>query len=101
VVGASVDGVRATHRVHSGWVPKDLPPEPIDWSSVPYRPAPGCAWAAQALGGGGGGGGGRTVVWLLCTRWLRRDAERLCATSEPGISLARRRLLARRLVRLP
>jgi hypothetical protein len=42
----------------------------------------------------------RAFAWLLFNRRLRRDYERLCATSETWMYLAMSRLMVRRLVRM-
>jgi transposase len=42
----------------------------------------------------------RTFAWLLVTRRLSREDERLCATSETWISLTMIRLMLRRLARM-
>lgn len=93
VIGWTVQVLRATHRFKRYWVPKDIPPEQIDWSQ--YVPAPGFhvlprRWVVE-----------RTFAWLLVNRRLSREYERLCATSETFIYLTMIRLMLRRLARMP
>lgn len=92
VVGWTVEVLRAIHRFKRYWVPKDIPPDQIDWSQ--YLPEPGFhvlprRWVVE-----------RTFAWLLVNRRLSRDYERLCATTETWIYLAMIRLMVRRLVRM-
>jgi putative transposase len=92
VVGWTVQVLRATHRFKYYWVPKDIPPDQIDWSK--YLPAPGFhvlqrRWVVE-----------RTFAWLLFNLRLSRDYERLCATTETWIYLAMIRLMVKRLVRM-
>ena len=78
-MGWTVEVLRATHRFKRYWVPNDIPPEQIDWSqSLPeprFHVLPR-RWVVE-----------RTFAWLLCNRWLSRDYERLCATTETSIYL--------------
>jgi transposase len=73
------------------WVPKDLPPEQIDWSK--YLPPPGFRvlprrWVVE-----------RTFAWQGQQRRLSKEYERLCVTSETLIYLTMIRLMLRRLAR--
>ena len=91
-VGWTVQVLRALHRFKYYWVPNDIPPDQIDWST--YVPPPGFPvlarrWVVE-----------RTFAWLLSNRRLSRDYERLCATSETWIYLAMIRLMVRRLARI-
>jgi putative transposase len=92
VVGWTVQVLRATHRFKRYWVPKDIPPDQIDWSQ--YLPAPGFhvlprRWVVE-----------RTFAWLLVNRRLSREYERLCTTTETFIYLTMIRLMLRRLARM-
>ena len=83
--------VKALHRWKYYWVPKDIPPEQIDWSQ--YLPPPGFhviprRWVVE-----------RTVAWLSHSRRLSTDYERLCSTSEAWIYVAMIRLMAKRFAR--
>jgi putative transposase len=91
-VGWTVRGLRATQRFERYWVPTDIPKDQIDRSKE--LPEPGCHVLARRWVVA------RTFAWWLCNRRLRRDDERLCATSEAWISLAMLRLMLRRLVRI-
>ena len=78
-------------RYKQVWVPKDLPPDQIDWSK--YLPPPGFRvlprrWVVE-----------RTFAWQGQQRRLSKDYERLCATSETFIYLTMIRLMLRRLAR--
>jgi transposase len=90
-LGWSAQIVQHPPRYKKIWVPKDLPPEQIDWSQ--YLPPPGFRvlprrWVMQ-----------RTFAWQSQQRRLSKDYERLCATSEVLIYLAMIRLMLRRLAR--
>jgi putative transposase len=78
-------------RYKKVWVPKDIPPDQIDWSQ--YLPPPGFRvlprrWVVE-----------RTFAWQSQQRRLSKDYERLCATSETLIYLTMIRLMVRRLAR--
>jgi transposase len=86
-----VETVKALHARKYYWVPKDIPPDQIDWSQ--YLPPPGFhviprRWVVE-----------RTFAWFSHNRRLSKDYERLCATSEVWIYLTMIRLMLRRLVR--
>jgi transposase len=86
-----VETVKALHARKYYWVPKDIPPDQIDWSQ--YLPPPGFhviprRWVVE-----------RTFAWFSHNRRLSRDYERLCATSEAWIYLTMIRLMLRRLAR--
>src|SRR5262245_46253824 len=90
-LGWTVQIVAHRPRPAKVWVPKDLPPEQIDWSK--YLPPPGFRvlprrWVVE-----------RTFAWQSQQRRLSKDYERLCATSEAWISLTMIRLMVRRLAR--
>jgi putative transposase len=90
-VGWSAQIVQHPPRYKKIWVPKDLPPEQIDWSK--YLPPPGFRvlprrWVVE-----------RTFAWQGQQRRLSKDYERLCATSEAWIYLTMIRLMLRRLAR--
>lgn len=89
--GWRVETVKGIHWRKYYWVPKDIPPDQIDWSL--YGPSPGFhvvprRWVVE-----------RTFAWLAHNRRLSKDYERLCATSEAWIYLALIRLMLRRLAR--
>jgi len=89
--GWRVETVKALHARKYYWVPKDIPPDQIDWSK--YLPPPGFhvlprRWVVE-----------RTFAWLAHSRRLSKDYERLAATSEAWIYLAMTRLMLRRLAR--
>jgi transposase len=91
VTGWTVQTVKALHRWKYYWVPKDIPPEQIDWSL--YLPPPGFhviprRWVVE-----------RTFAWLLHSRRLSKEYERLCTTSEAWIYVAMIRLMVKRLAR--
>jgi putative transposase len=91
-LGWRVETVKAVQRSKRSWVPNDIPPEQIDWAQ--YLPAPGFhviprRWVVE-----------RTFAWLSHNRRLSKEYERLCATSETGLSRALSRLMLRRLARL-
>jgi transposase len=78
-------------RYKKVWVPKDIPPDQIDWST--YLPPPGFRvlprrWVVE-----------RTFAWQGQQRRLSKDYERLCATSEALIYVTMIRLMVRRLAR--
>jgi transposase len=86
-----VETVKALHARKYYWVPKDIPPDQIDWSQ--YLPPPGFhviprRWVVE-----------RTFAWFSHNRRLSKDYERLCATSEAWIYLTMIRLMLRRLAR--
>jgi putative transposase len=86
-----VETVKARHARKYYWVPKDIPPDQIDWSQ--YLPPPGFhviprRWVVE-----------RTFAWFSHNRRLSKDYERLCATSEAWIYLTMIRLMVRRLAR--
>ena len=90
-LGWSAQIVAHPPRYKKVWVPKDLPPEQIDWSQ--YLPPPGFRvlprrWVVE-----------RTFAWQGQQRRLSKDYERLCATSETLIYLTMIRLMLRRLAR--
>jgi putative transposase len=90
-LGWSAQIVAHPPRYKKVWVPKDLPPEQIDWSK--YLPPPGFRvlprrWVVE-----------RTFAWQGQQRRLSKDYERLCSTSETLIYLAMIRLMLRRLAR--
>jgi putative transposase len=90
-LGWSAQLVAHPPRYKKVWVPKDLPPEQIDWSQ--YLPPPGFRvlprrWVVE-----------RTFAWQGQQRRLSKDYERLCATSETLIYLTMIRLMLRRLAR--
>ncbi len=90
-LGWRVETVKALHAHTYYWVPKDIPPDQIDWSQ--YLPPPGFhviprRWVVE-----------RTFAWFSHNRRLSRDYERLCATSEAWIYLTMIRLMLRRLAR--
>jgi putative transposase len=89
--GWSAQIVQHPPRYKKVWVPKDLPPEQIDWSK--YLPPPGFRvlprrWVVE-----------RTFAWQGQQRRLSKDYERLSSTSETLIYLAMIRLMLRRLAR--
>lgn len=89
--GWSAQIVAHPRRPSKGWIFEDLPDDQIDWSK--YLPPPGFRvlprrWVVE-----------RTFSWHLQNRRLRKDYERLCATSEALIYLAMIRLVLRRLAR--
>lgn len=89
--GWRVETVKGVHAHKYYWVPKDIPPEEIDWAK--YLPAPGFhviprRWVVE-----------RTFAWFSHNRRLSKDYERLCATSEAWIYLTMIRLMLRRLAR--
>jgi putative transposase len=89
--GWSAQIVQHPPRYKKVWVPKDLPPEQIDWSK--YLPPPGFRvlprrWVVE-----------RTFAWQGQQRRLSKDYERLCATSEALVYLTMIRLMLRRLAR--
>ena len=82
-----------THRPRDKkvWVPKDIPPDQIDWSQ--YLPPPGFRvlprrWVVD-----------RTFAWQAQARRLSTDDELLCSTSEAFIYVCMIRLMLRRLTR--
>jgi putative transposase len=89
--GWTVETVKGIHWRKYYWVPKDIPPDQIDWSL--YGPSPGFHVVPRRWVGE------RTFAWLSQNRRLSKDFERLCATSEAWIYLAMIRLMLRRLAR--
>jgi transposase len=90
-LGWTAEIVQHPPRYKKVWLPKDIPPEQIDWSK--YLPPPGFRvlprrWVVE-----------RTFAWQSQQRRLSKDYERLCATSEAWIYLAMIRLMVRRLAR--
>jgi putative transposase len=90
-LGWSAEIVAHPPRYKKVWVPKDIPPDQIDWSQ--YLPPPGFRvlprrWVVE-----------RTFAWHSQQRWLSKDYERLCATSEALIYVTMIRLMLRRLAR--
>ena len=90
-LGWTAEIVQQPPRYKKIWVPKDIPPDQIDWSK--YLPPPGFRvlprrWVVE-----------RTFAWQGQQRRLSKDYERLCATSEAWIYLAMIRLMVRRLAR--
>ncbi|HEX8983269.1 MAG TPA: IS5 family transposase [Ktedonobacterales bacterium] len=91
ITGWRVETIKGVHAHKYYWVPKDIPPEEIDWSK--YLPSPGFQviprrWVVE-----------RTFAWFSHNRRLSKDYERLCATSETWIYLTMIRLMLRRLAR--
>jgi putative transposase len=90
-LGWSAQIVQHPPRYQKVWVPKDIPPDQIDWSQ--YLPPPGFRvlprrWVVE-----------RTFAWQGQQRRLSKDYERLCATSEALIYVTMIRLMLRRLAR--
>ncbi len=90
-VGWTAQIVAHPPRSKTVWVPKNIPPDQIDWSK--YLPPPGFRvlprrWVVE-----------RTFAWQGQQRRLSKDYERLCATSETLIYLTMIRLMLRRLAR--
>jgi transposase len=90
-LGWTAQIVQPPPRYKKVWVPKDIPPEQIDWSK--YLPPPGVRvlprrWVVE-----------RTFAWQGQQRRLSKDYERLCATSEAGIYLTMIRLMLRLMLR--
>jgi putative transposase len=90
-LGWSAQIVAHPPRYKKVWVPKDIPPDQIDWSK--YLPPPGFRvlprrWVVE-----------RTFAWQSQQRRLSKDYERLCATSEALIYVTMIRLMLRRLAR--
>jgi putative transposase len=90
-LGGTAQMVAHPPRYKKIGLPKDIPPEQIDWSK--YLPPPGFRvlprrWVVE-----------RTLAWQGQQRRLSKDYERLCATSEALISITMIRLMVRRLAR--
>jgi len=90
-LGWTAQIVQHPPRYKKIWLPKDIPPEQIDWSK--YLPPPGFRvlprrWVVE-----------RTFAWQSQQRRLSKDYERLCATSEALIYVTMIRLMLRRLAR--
>ena len=90
-VGWSAQIVQPRRRPSKVWIFDDLPDDQIDGST--YFPPPGFRvlprrWVVA-----------RTFGWQSQQRRLRKDDERLCATSEAWIYVAMSRLMLRRLAR--
>lgn len=90
-LGWTAEIVAHPPRYKNVWVPRDIPPEQIDWSK--YLPPPGFRvlprrWVVE-----------RTFAWQGQNRRLSKDYERLCTTSEALIYVAMIRLMLRRLAR--
>lgn len=89
--GWQVETIKGIHAHKYYWVPKEIPPDEIDWSK--YLPSPGFhviprRWVVE-----------RTFAWFAHNRRLSKDYERLCSTSEAWIYLTMIRLMLRRLAR--
>ena len=87
----SAEIVKHRPRSKKVWVPKDIPPDQIDWSQ--YLPPPGFRvlprrWVVE-----------RPCAWQGQARRLSTEYELLCTTSEAMIYVCMLRLMLRRLTR--
>jgi transposase len=89
--GWSAEIVQHPPRYKKVWAPKGIPQDQIDWSK--YLPPPGFRGLPRRRVVE------RTFSWRSQNRWLSKDYERLCPTSEALIYLAMIRLMLRRLAR--